>query len=283
MTQPAVVPEVTLGSGAKMPQLGLGVWQIPDGQPVEQAVLAALEAGYRLIDTASVYGNERGVGRAVRASGLSRGDLFVTTKLWNSDQGYDSALAAFRASLERLGLDYVDLYLIHWPSADSGLTAESWRALERLYQDKLARSIGVSNFEPDHLKRLLANSQVKPAVNQIELHPLFQQEPTRRFCQEQGIQIESWSPLMRGGPSLDLTLLQSLAVRYGKTPAQVVLRWHIQNGLVAIPKSADPERIRQNIGIFDFSIDPEDMERIKALDSGERLGPDPDILINPAN
>lgn len=272
--QSARVPEISLNSGAKMPQLGLGVWQIADGEPVERAVGAALEAGYRLIDTASAYGNERGVGRAIRQSGLPRDELFITTKLWNSDQGHDSALAAFEASLERLGLDYVDLYLIHWPSPDRGLTLDSWRALEELYHRGLARSIGVSNFTERHLKELMPAFSVTPAVNQIELHPAFQQRPTRRFCKKLGIQVESWSPLMRG--DLDLPLLQSLAVRYGKTPAQVVLRWHIQSGLVAIPKSENPERIRQNIDIFNFALDPEDMKKIGALDSGRRLGPDPD-------
>jgi 2,5-diketo-D-gluconate reductase A len=278
MPQATDIPMVKLNNGVEMPQFGLGVWQAEAGQEVEQAILTALKAGYRLIDTAKIYGNEESVGKAIRKSGVPRQEIFVTTKLWNSDQGHDSALAAFDASLERLGLDYVDLYLIHWPVPSQDKYVETWAALEKIYGDKRARAIGVSNFKPAHLEKLLANCQTIPAINQIELHPHMQQLETRQFCSQHNIQVESYSPIKQGGDVLEDPAIAELAKHYDKTAAQIVLRWHIQEGLVVIPKSVTPERIESNVDIFDFALNDDDMERIRQLNRDERVAPDPDNL-----
>lgn len=263
-----MISALRLNNDVQMPSLGFGVYQIPDGE-VERAVHTAIEAGYRSIDTAALYHNERGVGAAVRSSGLAREELFVTTKLWNSQHGYDRALRAFEGSLGQLGLDYVDLYLIHWPVPGEDKYVETWRALEKILADGRARAIGVSNFELPHLQRLLDETDVVPAVNQVELHPNRQQARLREFGTDHGIVTESWSPLARGR-LLEHDILTTIARKHGKTPAQVVLRWHIEMGLVAIPKSATPERIRENIDIFDFELDVQDIAGIATLESGDR-------------
>ncbi|GAA1005841.1 hypothetical protein STXM2123_1109 [Streptomyces sp. F-3] len=270
------VPTVTLNNGVRMPQLGFGVFQVPDAETTA-AVTAALEAGYRSVDTAAIYGNEGGVGKALAASGIARDELFVTTKLWNADQGYDATLKAFDASLSRLGLDYVDLYLIHWPTPARDLYRESWRAIEKLVADGLVRTAGVSNFQPAHLRRLLDSASLVPAVNQIELHPGLQQTELRALHAELGIATEAWSPLAQGAVLGDATIT-GIAERHGKSPAQVVLRWHLQLGTIVIPKSVTPTRIRENIDVFDFSLTDEEMDAIAALDRGLRTGPDPDTL-----
>ncbi|GAA2849975.1 aldo/keto reductase [Streptosporangium fragile] len=266
----------TLNNGVSMPQLGFGVFQVPPAETV-QAVTAALEAGYRSIDTASLYGNEREVGQALAASDLPRDEVFVTTKVWNSDQGYDSTLAAFDESMEKLGLDRLDLYLIHWPTPARDLYADTWKALERLLSDGRVRAIGVSNFQPAHLTRLIEEGGVVPAVNQVELHPNLQQAELREFHARHGIVTEAWSPLAQGAV-LDDPVITSLAERYGKSPAQVVLRWHLDLGNVVIPKSVTPSRIKENIDIFDFSLTEDDIKAIAALDNGTRIGPDPDTF-----
>ncbi|MFE2579005.1 aldo/keto reductase [Streptomyces sp. NPDC059378] len=273
---PATVPTVTLNNGVEIPQLGFGVFQVPD-DATAAAVTAALETGYRSIDTAAIYGNEAGVGRALAASGLPRDELFVTTKLWNADQGYDATLRAFDASLAKLGLDHVDLYLIHWPAPARDLYRDSWRALERLAGEGRIRAAGVSNFQPGHLLRLMGDSTLVPAVNQIELHPGLQQAELRAFHAEHGIATEAWSPLAQGAV-LDDRAVGDLAVRYGKSPAQVVLRWHLQLGNIVIPKSVTPARIRENFDVFDFVLTDEEMRAVAALDRGLRTGPHPDEL-----
>jgi diketogulonate reductase-like aldo/keto reductase len=268
--------QVTLNNGITMPQLGLGVWQAKDGAEVEAAVTAAIDAGYRLIDTAAVYGNEAGVGRAVGGSVVPREELFITTKLWNADQGYEQTLEAFDKSLKRLGLDYIDLYLIHWPVPAKDTYLETWRAFEKLYSDGKVKAIGVSNFTPEYLERLLAESTVAPAVNQIELHPRFNQAATREFCHAHGIAVESYSPL--GGSTSNLVndqTLSEIGKTYGKTAAQVILRWHLQQGLIVIPKSVRPERIAQNFAVFDFELSEDDMKKIDDLNTDERVGADP--------
>ena len=270
----SVVPDVRLNNGTSIPQVGFGVFRVPD-HDTERAVLAAIEAGYRSIDTASLYGNEEGVGRAVASCGLPREELFVSTKLWNDDQGHDSTPRAFDASLHRLGLDYVDLYLIHWPKPSLDRYVETWRAFETLAADGRARAIGVSNFQIAHLQRLLDESSVVPAVNQVELHTRLQQEPLRRFHAEHGIVTEAWSPLGQGQALQDPTVVE-LARRHGRTPAQVVLRWQVQLGNVVIPKSTTLSRIRENIALFDFALGDADMSALAGLEAGERLGPDPD-------
>ncbi|MGW7065530.1 aldo/keto reductase [Streptomyces sp. NPDC054855] len=257
-----------------MPQLGFGVWQVPDDE-ARSAVTTALEAGYRSIDTAAIYGNEEGTGKAIAASGIAREELFVTTKLWNTDQGYDSTLRAFDTSLEKLGLDHVDLYLIHWPLPSKGLAVDTYKAFEKIQADGRAKSIGVSNFLPQHLEQLLAETSVIPAVNQIELHPHLQQHASREFHAEQGIATEAWSPLGQGKGLLEVPAIIAIAQKHGRTPAQVVLRWHIQLGNVVIPKSVTPSRIKENIDVFGFDLDPEDMAAISALNEDRRLGPDP--------
>jgi 2,5-diketo-D-gluconate reductase A len=271
------VPSLTLLDGRRIPQFGLGVFQTPAAETA-QAVGTAFDLGYRHIDTAAIYGNEEGVGRAVAASGLPREQLFITTKLWNAEQGYDSALRAFDASLGRLGLDYVDLYLIHWPCPAKDRFVDSWKALIELQRQGRAKSIGVSNFRIEDLDRIAAETGVVPAVNQIELHPLLQQEALRAYHARHGIVTESWSPIARGGELLQHPVLAAMARKHGKTPAQVVLRWHVELGLVVFPKSVTPSRIKENIEIFDFRLDPEDLAAIKALDAGKRIGPDPGKL-----
>lgn len=268
------VPPIILNNGVEMPQLGYGVWQVPDDE-AEAAVTTALEAGYRSIDTAAIYGNEEGTGKAIAASGVAREELFVTTKLWNGDHGHDSALRAFDTSLERLGLDYVDLYLIHWPLPSKDAYVDTYKAFEKIQADGRAKSIGVSNFLPEHLERLISETSVIPAVNQIELHPHLQQRAAREFHAEQGITTEAWSPLGQGKGLLEVPAIIAIAQKHGRTPAQVVLRWHIQLGNVVIPKSVTPSRIKENIDVFGFALDPEDVAAISALNEDRRLGPDP--------
>ncbi|MGW5335927.1 aldo/keto reductase [Streptomyces bauhiniae] len=268
------VPPIILNNGVEMPQLGFGVWQIPDDE-AERAVATALETGYRSIDTAAIYGNEEGTGKAIAASGVPREDLFVTTKLWNSDQGYDSTLRAFDTSLEKLGLDHLDLYLIHWPLPARDNYLDTYKAFEKLYSDGRIRAIGVSNFLPEHLERLIAETSVVPAVDQIELHPQLQQRAAREFDAERGIATEAWSPLGQGKGLLEVPAIVAIARKHGRTPAQVVLRWHIQLGNIVIPKSVTPSRIKENIEVFDFSLDDEDLAAISALNEDKRLGPDP--------
>ncbi|MFD7704423.1 aldo/keto reductase [Streptomyces caelestis] len=257
-----------------MPQLGFGVWQVPDAE-AETAVTTALEAGYRSIDTAAIYGNEEGTGRALAKSGVPREELFVTTKLWNSDQGYDSTLRAFDTSLSKLGLDYVDLYLIHWPTPARDRYVDTYKAFEKLLADGRVRAIGVSNFLPEHLDRLIADTSVVPAVNQIELHPHLQQHTSREYHAERGIATEAWSPLGSGKGILEIPAIVAIAQKHGRTPAQVVLRWHLQLGNVVIPKSVTPSRIEENIDVFGFSLDAEDLAAISALNEDRRTGPDP--------
>jgi diketogulonate reductase-like aldo/keto reductase len=263
---------LSLNTGATIPQIGLGVWQTPRGEGTRQAVTAALELGYRHVDTARIYGNEADVGAGVRASGVPRRDLFVTTKLWNDDQGYDSALRAFDASLARLGLDYVDLYLLHWPVA--GKRLESWRALERLHADQRARAIGVSNFMPQHLEELLAHAKIVPAVDQIEVSPFLQQRETRALCSRHGIVVEAYSPLTHG-LRLDHPAVAAAAARAGRSPAQVLLRWAIQHDLVPLPKSTSENRIRENAAVFDFVLDADAMAALDRCEEGLTTGWDP--------
>jgi 2,5-diketo-D-gluconate reductase A len=278
MPQPSNVPSLSLNTGADIPQLGFGVLQVDPGDATRDAVATALQAGYRSIDTAAAYRNEESVGEAIAAVGLPRDELFVTTKLWNSDQGSEPALAAFDQSLERLGLEYVDLYLIHWPVPAADRYVDSWKALEQIHADGRARAIGVSNFHVPHLQRLFDETDIVPAVNQIELHPLLQQAELRAFHAEHGILTEAWSPLAQGGDLLEHPLFTGLAEQHGKNPAQVILRWHVQLGNVVIPKSVTPARIASNLDVFDFELSDDEMARITALDTGGRLGPDPDAF-----
>ncbi|MCA1218095.1 aldo/keto reductase [Streptomyces sp. 8L] len=257
-----------------MPQLGFGVWQVPDDEATA-AVGTAIEAGYRSIDTAAVYGNEEGTGKGIAASGVARDELFVTTKLWNAEQGHDTTLRAFDASLKRLGLDYVDLYLIHWPTPAKGLYVDTFKAFEKILADGGARAIGVSNFLPEHLEVLAGETSVVPAVNQIELHPHLQQAEARALHASRGIVTEAWSPLGQGKGLLEVPTVAAIAHKHGRTPAQVVLRWHLQLGNVVIPKSVTPSRIRENIDVFGFELDDDDLAAFAALDEGRRLGGHP--------
>ncbi|RBL87235.1 aldo/keto reductase [Streptomyces cavourensis] len=268
------VPAVKLNDGSKIPQLGLGVWQVPDDQAAA-SVKEALAAGYRSVDTAAIYGNESGVGAGLRAAGVARKDLFVTTKLWNDKHDFDAAHKALDESLEKLGLAYVDLYLIHWPVAGSDKFVDAWRAMIEMKEDGRARSIGVSNFTQAHLERIIEATGVTPSVNQIELHPGFAQRELRAFHDKHGIATESWSPLAQGGITKEKTILE-LAKKHGKSPAQVTLRWHLQHGLIVIPKSVTPARIRENIDVFDFELSRAEMDAIDAIKEAGRLGPDPE-------
>lgn len=261
-----------LSNGVKMPWLGLGVWKVQEGNEVGNAVKAAIKAGYRSIDTAAIYGNEAGVGQAIREAGVSREELFITTKVWNSNQGYESTLQAFEDSRKKLGLEYLDLYLIHWPV--KGKYIDTWKALEKLYKDGLVRAIGVSNFQVHHLEDLLANGDMAPMVNQVEYHPLLTQKELHVFCKTHRIQLEAWSPLMQG--NLDLPVLKELSEKYQKSPAQIVLRWDLQNEAVTIPKSITESRIIENSNVFDFELSAEDMEKIDSLNQNKRFGSDPD-------
>ena len=273
MTTATGVPTIELNDGHQIPQLGFGVFQIPPEETAD-AVAEALRVGYRSIDTAAAYGNEAEVGEAVRSSGIDRAELFVTTKLWNSSQGTKPTREAFERSMEALGLDYLDLYLIHWPVPSQDLYVQSWQAMEQLQADGRIRSIGVSNFNPDHLDRLAEEADVVPAANQVELHPALQQAELRREHAARGIATEAWSPLAQGEVLGDETIA-AIADAHGKTPAQVILRWHLQLGNVVIPKSATPERIAENFDLFDFELDSGEMERIEVLDAGNRTGEDP--------
>ncbi|MEW2499639.1 aldo/keto reductase [Amycolatopsis sp. NPDC047767] len=269
-------PLLTLNNSVTIPQLGFGVYQVRAAQ-AGKVIGAAIEAGYRSIDTAAMYGNEAEVGEAIRASGLPRDEFFVTTKLWNDQHGYDNALRAFDHSAAALGLERIDLFLIHWPQPRRDRYVETWRALEQLYRDGRVRAIGVSNFGITHLSRLLDETDVVPAVNQVELHPWLQQLPLRTFHAEHGIATEAWSPLARGR-LLGERVITALAAKYGKTPAQLVLRWHLQMGTIAIPKSATPARIRENFAVFDFELADDDLAALAELDNGTRTGADPDTF-----
>ncbi|MEH7418178.1 aldo/keto reductase [Neobacillus drentensis] len=267
----------TLSNGVKMPWFGLGVFKVEEGPELVNAVKFAIKHGYRSIDTAAIYQNEEGVGQAIREgineAGISREDLFVTSKVWNSDLGYEATLEAYETSLNKLGLDYLDLYLIHWPV--EGKFKEAWRALETLYKEGKVKAIGVSNFHVHHLEDLLKEAEIKPMINQVELHPRLTQKEIQTFCLEQGIQMEAWSPLMQG-QLLDQPVIQEIANKYNKSTAQVILRWDLQNGVVTIPKSTKEHRIIENADIFDFELTKTEMKQIDDLNQNHRVGPDPD-------
>lgn len=268
----APIPDVTLSNGVKMPMIGFGTYLITDAHEAVTSVRQALELGYRHIDTAALYMNEQYVGQAIRESGIAREDIFVTTKMWNSEHGYDTALRAFDASMDKLGLEEVDLYLIHWPKP---LNKETWRAFERIYREGRAKAIGVSNFHQHHLEDLFTTAEIKPMVNQVEFHPYLVQPTLVDFCKKHGIQYEAWSPLMQG-QVFELELLKHLAAKYGRTVAQIVLRWNIEMGVVTIPKTVNEQRMKSNLEIFDFALDAADVELITSLDKGARVGADPD-------
>jgi len=262
-----------LHNGVQMPYFGLGVYLSKDGSEVINAVKEALNHGYRHIDTASIYDNEEGVGKGIQESNVNRKDVFLVSKVWNTDQGYDATLKAFDASLERLGTDYLDLYLIHWPKGE--LSKETWKALEKLYKEKRVRAIGVSNFLQHHLEDLLTSTEIVPMVNQMEFHPYLVQQDFIDFCNSKGIQYEAWSPMMQGN-IFDLDIMKDLAAKYNKTIAQIVLRWDLQKGVVTIPKSSKKERIIANSDLFDFELSEEDIQLLDGLDKGKRFGPNPD-------
>ncbi|WP_447647174.1 aldo/keto reductase [Microbacterium forte] len=267
------VPTLTLNNGIEMPQLGYGVFQVPDAETTA-AVAAALDAGYRSIDTAAIYGNEAGVGRAIAESGIPRDELFVTSKAWISDHGYDGALRAYDASLERLGLDHLDLYLIHWPAPALATYPETWRALESLYADGRVRAIGVSNFEPEHLARIASEGRVVPAVNQVELHPALQNRAVAEANAQRRILTEAWSPLAQGAVLSDRSVVE-IAERHERTPAQIVLRWHLQQGRIVIPKSVTPARIAENLDVFGFELTDDELAAVDRLERDGRTGPHP--------
>ena len=274
-----MIPSLTLHDGVEIPQLGFGVFQIPPDD-TQGVVEDALAAGYRHIDTAGAYRNEKGVGAAIAASGIPREEIFVTTKLWNEQQGFDSTLEAFEKSLGRLAMDHVDLYLIHWPVPTQDLFVETWKAFERIREEGRSRTIGVSNFRIEDIERLQSETETAPTINQVELHPRFQQAELRAWHAEHGIATEAWSPLGQGR-LLDEAPIVEIAERHGKTPAQAILRWHLQLGNVVIPKSVTPERIRENLDVFDFELGDEEMTSFEAIDTGKRSGPDPATFVSP--
>lgn len=269
--------KTVLNNGVEMPWFGLGVFKVEEGPELVEAVKSAIKAGYRSIDTAAIYGNEKAVGEGIRAgieaTGISREELFITSKVWNADQGYEETIAAYEESLKKLELDYLDLYLVHWPV--EGKYKDTWRALETLYKEDRVRAIGVSNFQIHHLQDVMKDAEIKPMINQVEYHPRLTQKELQAFCKEQGIQMEAWSPLMQG-QLLDNETLQAIAEKHGKTTAQVNLRWDLQNGIITIPKSTKEHRIIANADVFNFELTKEDMETIDALNENHRVGPDPD-------
>ena len=269
------IPSFELNNGTSIPMLGLGVYKAGEGEEVESAVRTALAQGYRLIDTASLYGNETGVGNAVRASGIPREEIFITTKVWNSDQGYARTLEAFEESMNRLQCDYVDLYLVHWPV--KGKFTETWQAMEELYRSGRAKAIGVSNFKIHHLEELFASAKVKPVLNQVELHPQLQQPELRAFSKRHGILVQAWRPILQGKVN-DIPELRALGEKYGKTGVQITLRWMIQEEIATIPKSTNPKRIAHNADIFDFELNKAELEMIAGLNLDQRVGPDPDHI-----
>ncbi|MBT2678008.1 aldo/keto reductase [Bacillus sp. ISL-35] len=271
----SIFDKIKLHNGVEMPVLGLGVYKVEQGTQIEETIHTALEYGYRLIDTASFYQNEEGVGRAIRNSSIPREELFITTKVWNSEQGYDNTLRAFDESMERLGLEYLDLYLVHWPV--KGMYVDTWRALEKLYQEGRVKAIGVSNFKIHHLQDLLSQCKERPVINQVELHPLLAQTELQNFCRQNDIRVEAWSPLSRGR-FLDERVLGSIADRHGKTPAQVILRWHLQHEIIPIPKSVTPSRLKENADVFDFQLSQQEMAEIDDLNKDQRFGADPDHI-----
>ncbi|KRD82424.1 glyoxal reductase [Bacillus sp. Root147] len=268
---------VTLHNGVKMPGFGLGVFKVEEGPELVNAIKVAIKHGYRSIDTAAIYGNEEGVGQGIRKglkeAGISRENVFVTSKVWNADLGYDATIAAYETSLKKLGLDYLDLYLIHWPV--EGKYKEAWRALETLYKEGKVKAIGVSNFQVHHLKDLMEDAEIKPVINQVEYHPRLTQKELQAFCEKHHIQLEAWSPLMQG-ELLDNEVLTEIANKHNKSVAQVILRWDVQNGIITIPKSTKEHRIVENASIFDFELTKEEIERIDELNQNHRVGPDPD-------
>ena len=263
----------TLSNGVEMPWLGLGVFKVEEGTELVNVVKTAIEHGYRSIDTAAIYGNESSVGKGIQEAQVERKELFMTSKVWNSELGYEKTLVAFDESITKLGLDYLDLYLIHWPV--EGQFKEAWRALETLYEEGKAKAIGVSNFQPHHLEELMKDAKIKPMINQVEYHPRLSQKEVQAFCQKHDIQMEAWSPLMQG-ELLENAELQEIADRYNKSVAQVILRWDLQNGVVSIPKSTKAHRIAENADVFNFELTSEDMEQINKLNQDQRIGPDPD-------
>ncbi|MGZ7442534.1 aldo/keto reductase [Paenibacillus sp. TH7-28] len=268
---------VTLNNGVKMPQLGFGVWQVKD-EEATAAVAKALEVGYTSIDTAMIYRNEVGVGKAIKQSSVPRENLFIATKVWNADQGYDNTLRAFDESLERLGLDYIDLYLIHWPTPKFDQYVDTYKALEKLYRDGRTKAIGVCNFEIEHLERLLNETEIKPVLNQVECHPHLTQNELKAFCAKHDIFVEAWSPLEQGGEVLKDPVVKSIGEAHGKSPAQVVLRWHLQNNTIVIPKSVTPVRIEENFNVFDFKLADSEMEQISKLNINRRKGSNPNEM-----
>ncbi|MBS4220725.1 aldo/keto reductase [Bacillus sp. FJAT-49711] len=268
---------ITLNNEVRVPQLGYGVWKVPN-EEAANAVEQAIYAGYRLIDTAMIYRNEVGVGETLAKNILPREDLFITTKVWNADQGYENTLKAFDESLEKLGLDYVDLYLIHWPTPKFDQYVDTYKALEKIYKDGRAKAIGVCNFEIEHLERIMNECEVVPAVNQVECHPYLQQKELKEFCKKHGIYLEAYSPLMNGTKVLEDPVIKELAEQYGKTPAQVILRWQLQTDVIVIPKTVTPSRMEENIDIFDFELSDADMDKIAAIDRGERHNADPNEM-----
>ncbi|MFG3612725.1 aldo/keto reductase [Rummeliibacillus stabekisii] len=277
MTAKNLQDTTTLNNGVKMPWLGLGVFKVEEGPELVNAVKTAIKHGYRSIDTAAIYGNEEGVGKGIqeglKEAGISREDLFVTSKVWNEDLGYESTLAAYETSLKKLGLDYLDLYLIHWPV--EGKYKDAWRALETLYKEGRVKAIGVSNFQVHHLEDLMKDAEIKPVINQVELHPRLTQKELKAFCQDNNIQLEAWSPLMQG-QLLDNEVLKDIAAKHNKSVAQVIVRWDLQNGVMTIPKSTKEHRIVENVDLFDFELTQEELEVIDGLNQNHRVGPDPD-------